>query len=99
MSVVNQQFRNRKLAALEGLDYSKKGSIDDKILTLVNAINSHEGYATTSSCSGRIIIITQTGGVQATTVQKKHCEWLFITHDDIDDAENLVITHSCVENL
>lgn len=41
-------------------DLSRKGSIDSRIVKLVNFINSFSCYKTTSSCSGRTITFTNT---------------------------------------
>ena len=54
-------FDSRKASILSSLagnsnDKSPKGSIDAPIVTLINLINSHPDYVTTSSCSGRISI-------------------------------------------
>ncbi|KAL3803338.1 hypothetical protein HJC23_009302 [Cyclotella cryptica] len=37
-------------------DKSPKGSVDEKILPLVNLINAHPEYVTLSSCSGRVAL-------------------------------------------
>lgn len=54
----NKVFYERKKAVESGIpaDLSRKGNIDDTIVNLVDFINSLEDYATTSSCSGRIIV-------------------------------------------
>lgn len=51
-------FKNVKKQILDTADLSKKGSIDESIVNLVNYINSHDDYVTTSSCSGRAILFT-----------------------------------------
>lgn len=50
-------FATAKRVALEGLDFSKKGSVDEPIFDLIQHINSYSQYFTTSSCSGRTIIV------------------------------------------
>ena len=52
-------FLKQKGIALDGKDLSRKGSIDEPILALVQYINKSEHYFTTSSCSGRILIFEQ----------------------------------------
>ncbi|MDD5086354.1 MAG: hypothetical protein PHV16_01250 [Candidatus Nanoarchaeia archaeon] len=52
-------FEKDKKNILERIDKSKKGSIDDEIKNLVDLINSLKDYYTTSSCSGRIMIINR----------------------------------------
>ncbi|MBN2422912.1 hypothetical protein JXB41_06810 [Candidatus Woesearchaeota archaeon] len=56
-------------------DKSKKGFIDKEILDLVNFINSLNDYYTTSSCSGRILLLKQSES------NKKHeTTWIFSSH-------------------
>ncbi|KAL9455707.1 hypothetical protein AB3S75_005015 [Citrus x aurantiifolia] len=90
-------FEQRKAATLASLsssatDKSPKGTLDAPIIPLLNAINSHPNYYTTSSCSGRISIFSH-------PVNKpKGGTWLFITHDpaDVDSVLSLLFfpTHS-----
>lgn len=63
---------------LKKADKSKKGSIDRKIQSLVNAINKKKDYFTTSSCSGRIVLFDSGKG------KKNEGEWLFVSHDLIN---------------
>lgn len=48
--------RNLLLKLQKELDKSKKGSVDEPIVDLVNYINKTKDYCTTSSCSGRFAI-------------------------------------------
>jgi len=57
-------------------DKSKIGEIDKQIKELVEKINSSEDYFTTSSCSGRIVLMT---GEKKTDVK-----WLKVSHDAVD---------------
>lgn len=50
-------FFQRKKDVLNKKDKSSSGKWDEKILKLCEKINSFENYYTTSSCSGRIIIM------------------------------------------
>jgi tRNA wybutosine-synthesizing protein 3 len=50
-------FLQRKKAVLLKGDKSSKNSWDKKILPLCNKINSLENYYTTSSCSGRAVLM------------------------------------------
>ena len=50
-------FANQKLAAFSSKDLSRKGSVDEPIRELVDFINSSDSYFTTSSCSGRIVVL------------------------------------------
>ena len=50
-------FSQWKKQCLNKLDVSKKGSVDEDIAHVVSLLNSCEEYFTTSSCSGRVILI------------------------------------------
>ena len=50
-------FNQRKKDILKKKDKSFKKSWDKKILKLCKKINSLENYYTTSSCSGRIVLM------------------------------------------
>jgi len=71
------QFNNQKKTFLAKLDKSKKGSIDKEIAHLVKKINSSERYYTTSSCSGRVVLI------EKKSEKKQECRWLFVSHKKI----------------
>lgn len=73
-------FEKQKHAVLSKIDKSKKGSIDDRILDLIQIINSKDNYYTTSSCSGRIVVIRF-------GKRKNDCEWLFMSHDKAKDIK------------
>ncbi len=58
-----------------------KGLVDEKIIPLLNVLNSKPYYVTTSSCSGRIILLEYTKGKSDSSFYKKwHRE---ITDDDL----------------
>lgn len=69
-------FQKRKKDVLSKLDKSCIGKWDEKIIPLCDKINSLENYYTTSSCSGRIILIVD---------QEKKGEslFVFVSHDKI----------------
>jgi len=69
-------FVNDKKTYLEKIDKSQKGSIDKKILNLINKINDNCNYYTTSSCAGRIVLLAQNYGER-----KNQVEWLLKTHN------------------
>jgi len=76
-------FDNEKKQCLEKIDKSKKQSVDKDIKPIVDFLNSSENYYTTSSCSGRIMLIEKPES------GKKHdAEWLFLTHETAD-AEDI----------
>ncbi|XP_026229401.1 tRNA wybutosine-synthesizing protein 3 homolog [Anabas testudineus] len=82
-------FSQWKKQCLNKLDCSKKGSVDQDIEHVVSQLNSCEQYFTTSSCSGRIIVID--AAPDSSDVQKRNCVWLFVTHqpctsDDVVSA-------------
>ncbi len=74
--MVKDNFLKRKQDVLSKQDKSHKNSWDEKIAGLCDKINSSENYYTTSSCSGRIILMIN---------QEKKDEGLFIEvyHDKI----------------
>ncbi|XP_071985353.1 tRNA wybutosine-synthesizing protein 3 homolog isoform X2 [Engystomops pustulosus] len=72
-------FMHWKLQATRKTDLSKKGSVDKDIEDIVRDINLQDCFFTTSSCSGRIILIDESP--DASIVQKQNCSWLFVTHD------------------
>jgi len=70
-------FLKRKKDTLSKLDKSSKGGWDKKIVKLCGNINKKEDYYTTSSCSGRVVIMID---------QEKKAKNLFIKiyHDLIN---------------
>lgn len=56
-------------------DKSPQGFIDEDIKDLLRALND-KGYQTTSSCSGRIVLITNSG-------DKRSARWIFKSHDNV----------------
>jgi tRNA wybutosine-synthesizing protein 3 len=69
-------FQQRKQDILSKIDKSSIGKWDEKIISLCEKINSKENYYTTSSCSGRIVLMID---------QEKKVEdlFLFVSHDKI----------------
>jgi len=67
-------------------DKSDKGSVDEPIKSLLDKINKLEGYYSTSSCSGRIILIKipKSGS-------KKEAEFLYRTHDKAKASEVITV--------
>lgn len=53
------RFDKRKQDILSKLDKSNKSSWDEKIARLCSKINSMDGYYTTSSCSGRAVLMIE----------------------------------------
>ncbi|KAL5730750.1 hypothetical protein ACHQM5_003542 [Ranunculus cassubicifolius] len=85
------EFDKRKAATLlcissTEIDKSPKGTLDAPILPLIKSINQHPSYFTTSSCSGRISILSQPP-ITTTTASKKKARggsWIFISHEPAD---------------
>jgi len=74
---LNMTFKNNKKTFLAKLDRSKKGSIDEKVKSLLELINKKDNYYTTSSCSGRTYFWKGE--------KKNKTEWFNITHGLVDD--------------
>lgn len=88
---MEKKFCQWKKQSLSKVDQSKKGSVDKDIKHVVSLLNSCQEYFTTSSCSGRIILIDADS--QSSDVQKQNCVWLFASHekcsfDDLVSALN-----------
>lgn len=62
-------------------DNSRQGYVDEDIKPLLEKINRHKGLKTTSSCSGRIVILKGRGS------KKRKAEWLFKSHQKADKEE------------
>jgi tRNA wybutosine-synthesizing protein 3 len=78
--MVTADFDKQKEETLRKLvlcDKSKKGGVDSDILSLVNLINSFDDFYTTSSCSGRIMIIDKA------EKRKDLSKWVFTSHKPI----------------
>uniref|UniRef100_A0A9L0TUI9 tRNA wybutosine-synthesizing protein 3 homolog n=1 Tax=Equus caballus TaxID=9796 RepID=A0A9L0TUI9_HORSE len=72
------EFRRWKAQCLSKADLSRKGSVDEDVVELVQLLNGREEFFTTSSCAGRIILLD--GGIDGFEVQKQNCCWLLVTH-------------------
>ena len=86
-------FDNNKEKTLKKMlsnDKSNKGSVDKPIKALVDKINSLEDYYTTSSCSGRVIVIKV-----PRNGKKKDAEFLYRTHESADKKKII----NCLKNL
>lgn len=72
------EFSRWKVQSLSKADLSRKGSVDEDAVAVVELLNSQEEFFTTSSCAGRILLLD--GSPDGTGVQKQHCCWLLVTH-------------------
>lgn len=63
----NQLFAEHKARTLNRTlvkDKSPKGSVDHRVFDILQTINNHDRYVTTSSCSGRVLFLAyEAGGV------------------------------------
>ncbi|EDV27472.1 uncharacterized protein TRIADDRAFT_53200 [Trichoplax adhaerens] len=87
------EFQKQKNRCLSSTDNSIKGSIDAKILSLVQLINENKDYFTTSSCSGRIMIFRKVNQLKS-----KNCESLFVTHDSITEDDVNFLLNGQIED-
>jgi tRNA wybutosine-synthesizing protein 3 len=91
-------FAQRKAAALAELaspvpDKSPKGGVDAPIIPLLELLNSHPSFFTTSSCSGRISILlsnpdsstenaqNQENGKKKEKKKAGGGRWLYVSHE------------------
>ena len=74
-----KKIKESYLKSKLNFDKSKKGSIDKKILSLINTINSLTDFYTTSSCSGRIVILET--NITTTKNKKNDTKWVYSTHE------------------
>ncbi|XP_049628499.1 tRNA wybutosine-synthesizing protein 3 homolog [Suncus etruscus] len=72
------EFKRWKTQCLGKADLSRKGSLDEDVVELVQLLNEQERFFTTSSCSGRIVLLD--GGANGFENQKQNCCWLLVTH-------------------
>jgi tRNA wybutosine-synthesizing protein 3 len=78
-------FELEKKNSLEKIDKSRKGAIDQPIKKILDLVNKKPNYYTTSSCSGRIILL------ETAPKGKRHqAKWLLIKHDKavLKDVQN-----------
>ncbi|XP_055258484.1 tRNA wybutosine-synthesizing protein 3 homolog isoform X3 [Moschus berezovskii] len=75
---LSAEFKRWKAQCLSKADLSRKGSVDEDVLEIVQLLNGQEQFFTTSSCAGRIILLD--GSINGSEVQKKNCCWLLVTH-------------------
>jgi len=91
-------FQKEKEEFLSKKDKSKKGSIDKKIKKLVNKINSLEDFYTTSSCSGRVLLLAIPQSNKKNKVQYLFCSHKKIKHNNIKKTLKTIITKIKLKN-
>ena len=52
-------FSSEKARVLSKVDLSRKGGVDEPVAELVSYINSLKDFYTTSSCSGRLVVLQE----------------------------------------
>ena len=72
--MIKMSFENQKTTFLKKTDKSQKKSVDKEIIPLISSINKKPDYYTTSSCSGRIVILKKK------SYKKQETKWLYSTH-------------------
>ena len=73
-------FLQRKKEVLSKLDKSSKKSWDKRIVGLCDKINTKKNYYTTSSCSGRVVLMLD-------SEKKSKDLFIWVSHDLIDFEE------------
>ncbi|KAL1139280.1 hypothetical protein AAG570_006266 [Ranatra chinensis] len=89
------EFSNVKAQVLKGKDLSRKGAIDELIVDLVSLLNSRTDFVTTSSCSGRIIVVSK----ECAQAVKKGCKWVFVSHEEAKGDDFINCLKSASGNL
>ena len=89
-----QSFEQAKAVILNDLhrgtkDKSPKGFVDSDIVELVQEINDHPNYVTTSSCSGRAVIFEEGS-------QRREGKWLYNSHSSFSfEAVACALAKAC----
>src|SRR3989344_6879060 len=78
--MMRNQFLFRKENQLKKTDKSLKQSWDKKIISLCDKINKLENYYTTSSCSGRIVLLKD-------SEEKRDDLFIKVWHNEISAGE------------
>lgn len=68
-------FDKQKKDTLSKQHKSIKKTVDPRIRKLVGLINGKENYYTTSSCSGRVVLL------EKSMHDKQEAKWLYVTHE------------------
>ncbi|XP_048353690.1 tRNA wybutosine-synthesizing protein 3 homolog isoform X3 [Sphaerodactylus townsendi] len=92
-------FKSWKEQRLSRVDGSRKGSVDEPIAGIVQLLNDQDCFCTTSSCSGRVVVLEQpplcspTEPTSGFEIQKQNCTWLMVTHQicTLEDVHTVAI--------
>ena len=82
MSGKTDEFERWKNQTLARFDRSNKGSVDILIVGLIEFINKLEGYCTTSSCSGRICVLSD-NSLFHSNPKTKNCVNYLMSHERV----------------
>jgi tRNA wybutosine-synthesizing protein 3 len=80
-------------------DESRKGSIDEPIVDLIDFINNNDNYYTTSSCSGRLIVIANNSLNEQSINEKKGIKWLYVSHNFVKFEDMMTAIESNENSL
>jgi len=75
------RFNQVKQAVLAKKDKSTKGVVDERIKLLLDVLNAQENYYTTSSCSGRIVLLHGE--------HKRTATFLYCSHDPVQEVPQI----------
>jgi len=93
MIITDADFDRKKRLCLDKLykpDRSRKGDVDELIIPLIEYINSLEDYYTTSSCSGRIYLLTEAEA-------KPDVKWIYVSHETVEPS--IILKNLSEDNL
>ncbi|XP_043554490.1 tRNA wybutosine-synthesizing protein 3 homolog isoform X3 [Chiloscyllium plagiosum] len=91
-------FRERKEQRLQaGADRSRAGGVDPEIRALVDTLNRSERFSTTSSCSGRVLLLAIAGLLKAEDNAVFKFE-PFVLHVQCRTLEDAQLLHSVAIN-
>ena len=85
-------FLKEKSDFLGKKDKSRKGHIDKDIVKILNQINSKKDYYTTSSCSGRIVLLEKLSN------KKSDSRWLLNKHNKLKFNEISKLLKNNIKN-
>ncbi|XP_068019982.1 tRNA wybutosine-synthesizing protein 3 homolog [Melanerpes formicivorus] len=75
-------FQRQKAQRLARADASRKGAVDEGAAAVVQLLNERARFCTTSSCSGRLVLMQSSAAdTNSCEIQKKDCRWLMVTHE------------------
>ncbi|KAM6457011.1 tRNA wybutosine-synthesizing protein 3 homolog isoform 4-T4 [Liasis olivaceus] len=95
-------FKHWKEQRLSRADASRKGSVDEPIEGIVRLLNGRETFCTTSSCSGRVVVLEQPPAAHSaalTALQKAAADAIFkfepfVLHVQCQDLQDAQLLHT-----